>query len=141
MAKVRCPTRCNKYKSRYTFYLDPSIEPTQRYTHRVQKTMKFLPSAPLAFALFVGAAITQDVGEPCDEAGAGDIGCSNNPSVNGGNSYIFICNGQEFVLFADCPGTEECGLSVKEQSRSSGGVELSVRRVVISVSGSAKRIK
>ena len=31
----------------------------------------------------------------------GDVGCANTTGVNGGNAYIFICNGEEFVLFAD----------------------------------------
>ncbi|KAJ6558827.1 hypothetical protein DFH09DRAFT_1485922 [Mycena vulgaris] len=70
--------------------------------------MKIFPSALLTFSLFVGAAMTQDVGQPCNEAGAGDVGCAATPSVNGGNSYIFICNGQEFVLFADCATPTSC---------------------------------
>jgi hypothetical protein len=39
---------------------------------------------------------------------AGDVGCANTPSVNSGNAYIFICNGEEFVLFADCASEFGC---------------------------------
>ncbi|KAJ3720570.1 hypothetical protein EV361DRAFT_876213 [Lentinula raphanica] len=56
----------------------------------------------LAFSLFVGMAVSQDVGEPCPADQAGDVGCANTPSVNNGNAYIFTCNGEEFVLFAAC---------------------------------------
>ncbi|KAJ3767248.1 hypothetical protein FB446DRAFT_339154 [Lentinula raphanica] len=59
-----------------------------------------------AVNLLMGAAvIAQDVGELCPTDQAGFVGCGINPSVNDGRSYIFICNGEEFVLFADCgPG-------------------------------------
>jgi len=74
--------------------------------------------------------MAQDVGQSCpaDQAGmyklnivniqflwfsiwrvsTGDVGCANTASVNGGNAYIFICNGQEFVLFADCGSPFGC---------------------------------
>jgi len=74
--------------------------------------------------------MAQDVGQSCpaDQAGmyklnivcssvplvlnlassTGDVGCANTASVNSGNAYIFICNGQEFVLFADCGSPFGC---------------------------------
>ncbi|KAJ6563959.1 hypothetical protein B0H19DRAFT_1258487 [Mycena capillaripes] len=70
--------------------------------------MRFFTAAVLALSFFAGAAIAQDVGEPCPADQAGDVGCAATPSVNGGNSYIFICNGQEFVLFADCGSPTSC---------------------------------
>ncbi|KAF9480765.1 hypothetical protein BDN70DRAFT_877202 [Pholiota conissans] len=70
--------------------------------------MKFFTAALLAFTLFSGAVMAQDVGEPCPADQAGDVGCANTPSVNNGNAYIFICNGQEFVLFADCGSPLGC---------------------------------
>ncbi|KAJ6563958.1 hypothetical protein B0H19DRAFT_1258486 [Mycena capillaripes] len=57
--------------------------------------MRFFTAAVLALSFFAGAAIAQDVGEPCPADQAGDVGCAATPSVNGGNSYIFICNGQD----------------------------------------------
>ncbi|KAJ3739066.1 hypothetical protein DFH05DRAFT_1515396 [Lentinula detonsa] len=65
-------------------------------------------SVMLAFSLLVGAAVAQDVGEPCPADQAGDVGCANTASVNNGNAYIFICNGEEFVLFADCASPFGC---------------------------------
>ncbi|KAJ6577677.1 hypothetical protein B0H19DRAFT_1252997 [Mycena capillaripes] len=70
--------------------------------------MCFFPAAILAFTFFVGAAMVQDVGKPCPTDQAGDIGCANTANVNGGNTYIFICNGQEFVLFAPCSSPLGC---------------------------------
>ncbi|KAJ7613022.1 hypothetical protein FB45DRAFT_1036553 [Roridomyces roridus] len=69
--------------------------------------MRFFSAVAFIATLLV-AAKAQDVGEPCGESGAGDVGCANTPSVNGGNAYIFICNGEEFVLFADCASPFGC---------------------------------
>ncbi|KAF8908891.1 hypothetical protein CPB84DRAFT_1766263 [Gymnopilus junonius] len=70
--------------------------------------MKLFTAAVLAFLFFAEAARAQDVGEPCPADQAGDVGCANTPSVNNGNAYIFICNGEEFVLFADCASQFGC---------------------------------
>ncbi|KAK7438487.1 hypothetical protein VKT23_018101 [Stygiomarasmius scandens] len=63
--------------------------------------MRFFTAFVLGFSLLMGA-VAQDVGESCPADEAGDVGCANTASVNGGNAYIFQCNGQEFVLFAPC---------------------------------------
>ncbi|KAJ7431929.1 hypothetical protein B0H11DRAFT_2128147, partial [Mycena galericulata] len=68
--------------------------------------MKF-STASLLLA-FVAGAMAQDVGEPCPADQAGDVGCANTPRVAGGNSYIFICNGIEFVLDAVCGSPTDC---------------------------------
>ncbi|KAJ7635326.1 hypothetical protein FB45DRAFT_1026214 [Roridomyces roridus] len=68
--------------------------------------MRFFATAFIATLLAIVTA--QDVGQPCPADQAGDVGCANTPSVNGGNAYIFICNGEEFVLFADCASPFGC---------------------------------
>ncbi|KAJ7135792.1 hypothetical protein C8R44DRAFT_976584 [Mycena epipterygia] len=70
--------------------------------------MRFFTAVALAFSFFAGAAMAQDVGQPCPADQAGDVGCANTASVNGGNAYIFICNGEEFVLFAPCGSPTGC---------------------------------
>ncbi|KAJ7579929.1 hypothetical protein C8J56DRAFT_1053703 [Mycena floridula] len=70
--------------------------------------MKFSAAVAFAISFFAGTVVAQDVGQPCPADQAGAVGCANTPSVNNGNAYIFICNGQEFVLFADCASPFGC---------------------------------
>ncbi|KAF5345311.1 hypothetical protein D9758_008513 [Tetrapyrgos nigripes] len=64
--------------------------------------MHFTTALMLGFSFFAATAVAQDVGQSCPSNEAGAVGCANTASVNGGNAYIFQCNGFEFVLFAPC---------------------------------------
>ncbi|KAF9047164.1 hypothetical protein BDZ89DRAFT_1058225 [Hymenopellis radicata] len=71
--------------------------------------MQFRTLVALAAALFVGAAQAEynPIGQSCSAGGT--YGCANDvSSINGGNAFIYVCNGSTFQLSALCGGKTSC---------------------------------
>ncbi|KIY64114.1 hypothetical protein CYLTODRAFT_425511 [Cylindrobasidium torrendii FP15055 ss-10] len=70
--------------------------------------MQFNTLVAVACAFFVaGTSAYNPIGKPCNSPGA--YGCANDePSINNGNAFVYVCDGSQFQLSALCRGHETC---------------------------------
>ncbi|KAJ3767245.1 hypothetical protein FB446DRAFT_755479 [Lentinula raphanica] len=57
------------------------------------------------------AAQGSPIGQSCSSSEAGELLCAVDPSMNNDNPYIIICNGEEWVLFANCGPGQGCAVT------------------------------
>ncbi|KIY64112.1 hypothetical protein CYLTODRAFT_493381 [Cylindrobasidium torrendii FP15055 ss-10] len=67
----------------------------------------------LACALLVsGVSAWNPAGQPCRSEDAGAYGCSNEePTVNNGDAFVYVCDGRHYQISALCGGHTSCEVS------------------------------
>ncbi|KIY64109.1 hypothetical protein CYLTODRAFT_457500 [Cylindrobasidium torrendii FP15055 ss-10] len=71
--------------------------------------MQFTTLFAFASVVFGVANAWNPIGQPCDAQSSGVYDCAaDEPSINNGNSFIYMCDGQKYQLSALCRGHDTC---------------------------------